>query len=60
MKTVCVWVGNYGDYAVPEELLHVRMTKHGWPDRRFKESALFLRWVQEQEEASRQSLGENK
>lgn len=56
MKIVTVWVGNYGDYPVPKELLHIRMTKRGWPDRRYKDASVFLRWLEEQEAIARQSL----
>jgi hypothetical protein len=42
-----VWVGNYGDYPIPEKVLEgVVMTKSGYPDRRYiLPYQKFMAWV---------------
>ena len=47
-----VWVGTYGEYAIPEAVFALvkRFTKSGMPDRRYAGNTPFWAWVQEQEE----------
>lgn len=42
-----IWVGNYGDYKIPQRLLaKTRFTKSGYPDKRSKRAYLeFMTWV---------------
>jgi hypothetical protein len=50
----CVWVGDYGYYVIPSHLQAVRMTRHGWPDKRYTEDyRRFMQWVQKQEEKAK-------
>lgn len=40
-----VWVGEFGEYVIPQELIHVKISKQGWPDLRQKDALKFLEWA---------------
>lgn len=40
-----VWVGEFGDYVIPEEFSHVKISQKGWPDLRQKDALRFLEWA---------------
>ena len=47
-----VWVGNHGEYTIPNDILDgVVLTKSGYPDKRYVQSyQRFMEWVKEQED----------
>ena len=55
-SSVIVWVGDYGDYKVPDNLLtDVRLTKRGWPDKRNPAKYnKVMGWVDAQEKNARE------
>jgi hypothetical protein len=42
-----VWVGNYGNYIIPDHLADARLTKSGWPDKRDKLYREFMEWAKD-------------
>jgi hypothetical protein len=40
-----VWIGQWGEYTIPEELRHVKIAKGGWPDLRQKDALRLLEWA---------------
>jgi len=54
--SINVWVGNYGTYTIPNDVLNgVRMTKRGFPDKRKPESYnRFMSWVEQNEKEAKQ------
>lgn len=40
-----VWVGEFGEYEIPREFAHVKISKQGWPDLRCKDAVRFLEWA---------------
>jgi len=60
MNSIRIWVGDWGQYIIPAELLHIKVTKTGWPDKRSpKNAALMLAWVEEQEKKMREMPGDD-
>lgn len=50
-----VWIGDFGIYDIPKELSDTKMTKTGWPDKRYKEEyRKMMDWVERQEQNSKQ------
>ena len=45
MSSIRLWVGNFGDYVIPEKFWDVPLTKSGWPDKRYKRYEEFIAWV---------------
>jgi hypothetical protein len=45
------WQGDFGVFAIPDEYQSVRITKKGWPDKRYK---MALGMVEKMEEIDRQ------
>lgn len=39
-----VWVGNWGEYPIPAEFASVRITKSGYPDRRFVKGVAMIEY----------------
>jgi hypothetical protein len=53
MTTQNVWMGEFGDYLIPPEIMEkVKLTKSGWFDKRSKNTEL-KEWVQRMEDDSR-------
>lgn len=42
-----VWVGNHGDYVIPDYLKDTLFTKSGWPDKRGRLYAKFMEWAKD-------------
>ena len=51
MSALNVWMGNWGQYPIPDEVFALvkRLTKSGYPDKRFAGCPEFFAWVAEQE-----------
>lgn len=49
VKSILVWVGNYGTYKMPKKFDNYPYTKSGLPDMRYKKSAEVIRWFRDRE-----------
>jgi len=51
MSALNVWMGNWGQYPIPDEVFALvkRLTKSGYPDKRYAGCPEFFAWVAEQE-----------
>jgi len=51
-SSINVWVGNYGNYTIPDGLFStVRMTAQGYPDKRsILTHNKFMEWVKQMED----------
>jgi hypothetical protein len=46
-RALRIWVGNYGNYPIPQHLQAIRLTKSGWPDKRCKLYDEFMNWAKD-------------
>lgn len=51
-----VWVGDFGQYKIPEQFLSIKVSKRGLPDKRFKKAEQLMKWAAEQEIKARQEM----